>query len=520
METKAHYAAVGGFVLAAAVALVVVLLWFAGAQYRQEFTYYETDFTGSVTGLGQGTSVRYNGIEVGHVNELKFDPNDPKIVRVILEIQGGLPIHSDAVASIESQGLAGGSYVLITGGSKDTPLLTRGKDQRYPIIKSKPSSLEQLFADTPLLMARLNVVADRFGKLLDEENRDAFKQILLNVRDTTGAVGKHNADIEATLAQLNTATRELNSGVAARRFGGRPYRPAGDQPEHDRRQFAGPAFAADRARRRATDPTDFRGAHTGCESYASLQFARAQSLPVADGRRPRRIQTTMTTIANGVNRRGLLLAGGAMLVLAGCGSTQRPPQIYVLKADLPKGWPGSKVNWSLSVATPYAAASLNIDRIALTRSSATLDYFADAQWTDRLPIVLQSAMVEAFQASGRIAQVSRDVEGLHSDYVLETEIRDFAAHYNGTDSQPPNVAVRIAVNFVKLPERTIVRTLDLQQQATAAENNIPAVAAAFNAALTLALKQIVDWTLSGKSPGEETPHERRRQRRQRRRRHG
>jgi phospholipid/cholesterol/gamma-HCH transport system substrate-binding protein len=213
METKAHYAAVGGFVLAAAVALVVVLLWFAGAQYAQEYDYYETDFTGAVTGLGQGTSVRYNGIEVGHVNELKFDPNDPKVVRVIMEVQGGLPIHADSVASIESQGLAGGSYVLITGGTKDSPLLRRLPGQEYPIIRSKPSSLEQLFADTPLLMARLNVVADRFGKLLDEENREAFKQILLNIRDTTGVVGKHNADIEATLANLATGTRNLDTAL-------------------------------------------------------------------------------------------------------------------------------------------------------------------------------------------------------------------------------------------------------------------------------------------------------------------
>ncbi len=214
METKAHYVAVGGFVLAAAFALVVVILWFAGAQYATEYEYYQTNFTGAVTGLGQGTAVRYNGIDVGHVNELKFDPNDPKIVQVILEIQSGLPIHTDAVASIESQGLAGGSYVLITGGSANTPILKRKPGQRYPIIKSKPSSLEQLFADTPLLMARLNVVAERFGKLLDEENRESVKQILINLRDTTGAVAKHNSDIEATLVQLNAATKTLNTALS------------------------------------------------------------------------------------------------------------------------------------------------------------------------------------------------------------------------------------------------------------------------------------------------------------------
>jgi phospholipid/cholesterol/gamma-HCH transport system substrate-binding protein len=104
--------------------------------------------------------------------------------------------------------------VLITGGTKEAPLLKRLPGQEYPVIRSKPSSLEQLFADTPLLMARLNIVAERFGKLLDEENRVAFKQILLNVRDTTGAVGKHNAEIEETLANLASGTRNLNAAMA------------------------------------------------------------------------------------------------------------------------------------------------------------------------------------------------------------------------------------------------------------------------------------------------------------------
>ncbi|MEI9888905.1 MAG: MlaD family protein [Rhizomicrobium sp.] len=68
METKANYIAVGAFVLACMLALVVTVLWLAGVQYSQEFVYYQTTFTGSVTGLGKGTVVRYNGIEVGRVD--------------------------------------------------------------------------------------------------------------------------------------------------------------------------------------------------------------------------------------------------------------------------------------------------------------------------------------------------------------------------------------------------------------------------------------------------------------------
>jgi phospholipid/cholesterol/gamma-HCH transport system substrate-binding protein len=86
METKANYVAVGAFVLACVLGLVVALLWLAGAQYSAEFAYYRTYFSGAVTGLGDGTAVRYNGINVGHVSKLTFDPNDPSRVIVDMEV--------------------------------------------------------------------------------------------------------------------------------------------------------------------------------------------------------------------------------------------------------------------------------------------------------------------------------------------------------------------------------------------------------------------------------------------------
>src|SRR5512147_3043466 len=117
METRANYVAVGAFVLACILALVITLLWLAGFQYSHEYEYYRTNFHGAVTGLGKGTAVRYNGIDVGRVDDLAFDPNDPQVVIVTLQIQPGLGIRTDSVSSIEPQGLTGGSYVEISGGS-------------------------------------------------------------------------------------------------------------------------------------------------------------------------------------------------------------------------------------------------------------------------------------------------------------------------------------------------------------------------------------------------------------------
>src|SRR5690349_291925 len=98
METKANYVAVGAFVLACILGIVVALLWLAGFQYSQEYALYRTSFEGPVTGLGDGTPVRYNGIDVGRVKDLQFDPSDPKRVIVNMQVKPELRIPADSLA--------------------------------------------------------------------------------------------------------------------------------------------------------------------------------------------------------------------------------------------------------------------------------------------------------------------------------------------------------------------------------------------------------------------------------------
>jgi len=214
METKANYVAVGAFVLACVLGLVVALLWLAGAQYSQEFAYYQTYFSGAVTGLSDGTAVRYNGIDVGRVSKINFDPNDPKKVIVTMQINPDLKLHEDSVASIASEGLTGGSYVEIDGGSKNSPLLTRQEGQQYPVIKSQPSTLQQLAQSAPALVAKLNKVGDKLNDLLNDENRKAFSQTLSNLRDTTAVFDRHSADLDRTLTNLKMASADLDEDLA------------------------------------------------------------------------------------------------------------------------------------------------------------------------------------------------------------------------------------------------------------------------------------------------------------------
>ena len=210
METRANYVIVGTFVLICIIGLFVAVLWVAGSQFREEYTYYRTYFTGAVTGLGKGTVVRYNGIDIGHAYDVAIDDADPKRVIVTLQIDPKAKIHVDSVATLESQGLTGAIYVEIEGGTAASPLLQAGPGQPYPVIPSKPSALQLLAQSGPELVQELKLVGERFSDLLSDQNRKAITETLEHLSATTGEIDSHAEELGKTLMSLRTSTETLN----------------------------------------------------------------------------------------------------------------------------------------------------------------------------------------------------------------------------------------------------------------------------------------------------------------------
>ena len=200
------------------------------------------------------------------------------------------------------------------------------------------------------------------------------------------------------------------------------------------------------------------------------------------------------------SRRGAIAGVGAIM-LSGCSVLRGPaiPQLYVLRPQMPPPM-GARVNWRLAVAAPDAVASLDTARIALTRSPTTMDYFANAAWTDRVPLLLLRQLIQAFDASGRILSVDRDTSGLEADYLLQTEIRDFEARYD-TPNGAPQIMINIQAKVARMPQREIAANLNISQQTAAAANDLDSIVVAFNQATGAAIAQIVTGTLGMPQPG-------------------
>jgi cholesterol transport system auxiliary component len=208
--------------------------------------------------------------------------------------------------------------------------------------------------------------------------------------------------------------------------------------------------------------------------------------------------TNLIDIASTRRNQRVFAAVAAALVLAGCGGSllgpsEPPPQIYILKPEFRPIDDAPSVGWQLSIAEPDTAQTLQTARIALQRGQ-TMDYYADAQWTDSTPRLLQSLVVQAFETSGRVRGIAPESAGARADYVLETETRSFQAQYPA-DNGVPSVVVTIVARLVTAGHGDVIGTFETSHDAQAAQNTVPAVVQAFDAATSQSLEDIVEWTL-------------------------
>lgn len=195
-------------------------------------------------------------------------------------------------------------------------------------------------------------------------------------------------------------------------------------------------------------------------------------------------------------RIALRLSGlAATLMLAACGNIlpqpAPPPALYRLTpaADFA---PGPQVAAQLAVEAPLAEAALDRTRIALARSPTTLDYFADAAWTERLSPMVQSLLIASLDNAHRLAAVGPPSTVIRADAVLVTELRHFEAIYR--DTATPRWRIELEAKLIKVPERTILSDRRFTAEEEVPRNAVPAIVDTADSTWRSVAKDVADWT--------------------------
>lgn len=208
METRANYLLIGAFTLAGLAAIVGFLLWFARIELDQQFDYYDINFP-SVSGLSAASDVRFSGLPVGQVVDVRLAPERDGTILVRIEIDAQTPVRSDSIATIESQGVTGVSFVSIDPGNPEAPLLEQG--DTVPRLEAGRSVLQSLSEDAPEILEQVLRVVREIGDLLSTDNQNRIEAILMNIEDASGDFSQALQDFSGVSETVATFAREIET---------------------------------------------------------------------------------------------------------------------------------------------------------------------------------------------------------------------------------------------------------------------------------------------------------------------
>jgi cholesterol transport system auxiliary component len=188
--------------------------------------------------------------------------------------------------------------------------------------------------------------------------------------------------------------------------------------------------------------------------------------------------------------RALLAVAALSVALSGCsllGGGPTPLTTYDLSS--PEGVRSTRaVTVQVLVPEPVALKALDTERIVVRPSASEITYYPGAQWSDRLPRLVQNRLVQTFETSTRI-RAGTPGQGLSIDYQVITDLRDF--DYDATRKVGH---VEISVKLMNDHDGKVVATELFSGEAPVASDTAASVTAALDAALETQMKAIVGWT--------------------------
>jgi phospholipid/cholesterol/gamma-HCH transport system substrate-binding protein len=209
MEREANYAAVGAFVLLVALLGVLFVYWYSDTREHRDYNRYEIYFTGSVSGLDRGAAVRYLGVGVGRVVDMRVDRRDSSRVEVIVDIDATTPISAHTVAELQLQGVTGLLYIDLREDRSNQPPLQTVAGRKFPVIRSAPSGFDVFLASLPEVVAASGSVVQRAGLLLSDANLHAVASTLASLDRASGELPQTVRELRALVAELRGASAEL-----------------------------------------------------------------------------------------------------------------------------------------------------------------------------------------------------------------------------------------------------------------------------------------------------------------------
>jgi cholesterol transport system auxiliary component len=178
-------------------------------------------------------------------------------------------------------------------------------------------------------------------------------------------------------------------------------------------------------------------------------------------------------------------------LLAGCGSGAAPATFDL--TALPSSGRSLGGGRSIAVAEPVTLQPLEGDRIIVKDGAGGLSFLGGGQWSDRLPRLVQTRLVQTFENTGRLRSVSRPGDRIAADYTLISELRAFEVQ-----AATGEAVVEVSAKLVGDASNRVAAARIFEARVPIAKVDALSAARGLDEALTGVLGQMARWIGTGR----------------------
>lgn len=211
MNNKVNYTLIGFIVLLGFVALGVFSYWMLKPTQEDEVQHYVIYFDESVFGLNLDAPVKFRGISVGKVSNLRINPRNSEQVEVQVVIKKDTPIKDNIVAVLTAQGITGLTYVNLTLGNSYIQEAVEINGDDYYVIATAPSifqNVEKSFGD---VSEHLTETLYQTEKFLSDDNQAEFMKLVHSTKNVVGKIDKALDD--KTIQHFQNSMKNLDIAI-------------------------------------------------------------------------------------------------------------------------------------------------------------------------------------------------------------------------------------------------------------------------------------------------------------------
>jgi len=207
MENKSHAFAAGLFAIILLAAGVFAIYWLGGVKEATDD--YIIVARQDIGGLNPQAQVRYRGIRVGKVSDIRLDDEDRQNILITISIRRDIRLTRGTVARLNYQGVTGLAHILLleSGGSAE-PLAPDGKEP--PRIAMTPSLLDEFGNAGSATLREARQVLGKLDALLNAENRARLSATLVNLEAASSGLKPALENLNQTLSQMRKLFDERN----------------------------------------------------------------------------------------------------------------------------------------------------------------------------------------------------------------------------------------------------------------------------------------------------------------------